>query len=59
MGSEMCIRDRHCDIQSSKVARLITDLAYNGSQRLAMSQAGHFLLDGFGYERVINSMEEQ
>jgi len=49
---------RHCDIQPSEVAQVVIDLAYNRSQRLAMSQAGNSLIDGFGYERVINSMEE-
>jgi len=44
---------------SPYAAAVITDLAYNRSYRLAMSQAGHLLVDGFGCEQVINSMEEQ
>jgi spore coat polysaccharide biosynthesis predicted glycosyltransferase SpsG len=48
----------HCYVGSGLISEVLTDLARNRKQRLAMSKAGQSLVDGFGSLRVIDSMRE-
>jgi len=49
---------KHLYVQSQRIALVITALAYNKAQRLAMSRAGRSLVDGLGSERVISSIRK-